>query len=484
MKIIILLLLLLCCIIIYRSCQEYFEFRENYTEVNFLPRKLVGNALCMKDDIELTDSLFKCKMNDKYSPINSKITTIKYHNFAPLISLNQSPSRSPSISPSRSPSKSPSPSFSLLGTLTPSLTPPPIFSDDNLKLIGTTTDPVTRNVSLNDYKKLMKITNYGNNMIFDNLTQTPTIEVSSLEDVNNSLLYLPDCILPYIKYLYDMKLLQSFIDINKINTISNIAEQFQSYIKGLLIEYKKPETNNFKLDREIVIIYTSDKKNIVNIKFNQTISYYDSNNNLQNNTISININTKYDYIIINSYIDAKLQDSTLNFIDNVSNTIKIYGSALKSRQLIDDYDIDDLVEKIKNIETNNILYVNYLLNGIQLVKRVNGDLVFIDYFELVNFNYYKNMCPDPANNFFYKGRCYSNCPKNYSNIGLTCVLNDETNTHEINKLFDPDSNFCKQLCERSYDDISRHEQIMQQACWCETMSCNKCGEFSIGQCNC
>jgi hypothetical protein len=468
MKLILIFLILLSCIIIYTSCQEYFEFRENYTEINFLARKLIGNATCMKDDIELTDSLFKCKMNNKYSPININITTIKYRNFAPFIRINQSPS----------------PSFSLLRTLTPSLTPPPLFSDDDFRLIGTTIDPATKNISLNDYKKLMKITNYGNNMIFDKLTQTPTIESSSLEDVNNSLLYLPDCIVPYIKYLYDMKLLQSFIDINKIKTISNIAEQFQSYIKGLLIEYTKPETNNFKLDREIVIIYTSDMKNIVNIQFNQTISYYDSKNILQNNTISTNINTKYDYLIINSYVDAKLQNSISDFIDNIDNTIKIYGNALKSRQLIDDYDIDDLLEKINNIEKNNILYVNYLLNGIQLVKRVDGNLVFIDYFELKDFNYYKNMCPDPANNFFYKGRCYSNCPKNYSNLGLTCVLDNEKNTYEINKLFDPDSNFCKQLCLRSYDDISRYEQIMQQACWCESMSCNKCGEFSIGQCNC
>jgi hypothetical protein len=67
MKLILLLLLLLCCIIIYRGCQEYFEFKENYTEVNFIPRKLVGNASCMKDDSELTNSLFNCKMNKIYS---------------------------------------------------------------------------------------------------------------------------------------------------------------------------------------------------------------------------------------------------------------------------------------------------------------------------------------------------------------------------------------------------------------------------------
>ena len=42
------------------------------------------------------------------------------------------------------------------------------------------------------------------------------------------------------------------------------------------------------------------------------------------------------------------------------------------------------------------------------------------------------------------------------------LLNNEIDTNQINKLFDPDSNFCKQLCERSIDDISRYEQIMKQ----------------------
>jgi hypothetical protein len=481
MKLLLLFFLLLCCIIIYRSCQEYFEFRENYTEINFLPRKLVGNASCMKDDLELTSSIFKCKMNKKYSPVNVHVSTIKYNNFAPFIKKEQA-SHTGLI---QNIQFAPTISFLLLNTLSQSLTPPPLFSDDDFKLIGTKIDPVTENISLNDYKKLIKVTNYGSNMLFDSLSESPTIQTSSLEDVNNSFLYLPDCIVPYIRYLQDMNMLQSFIDINKIDTLSNIAKQFQDYIKGLLMEYTKPETNKFKLDREIVIIFTSDKKNIINIQFNQTISYHDSNNEWQNNTSSININTKYDYLIINSYIDAKIENSTSDFISNVTNTVKIYGNALKSRQIIDNYDIDTLLEKIKNIETHNILYVNYTVNGIQLVKKIDGNLVFIDYFDVKdNFNYYKNMCPDPANNFFYKGRCYSSCPKNYSPLGLTCVLNNEIDTNQINKLFDPDSNFCKQLCERSIDDISRYEQIMQQACWCNTMSCNKCGEYSIGQCNC
>jgi hypothetical protein len=463
MKVILLLFILICCLIIYTSCKEYFEFRENYTEINFLPRKIVGNASCIKDDIELTNSIFKCKMNEKYSPIPTNITTVKYQNFTPYpISKSQTIKIAPTIS------------FLLINTLTPSLDPLPLFSDDDFNLIGTTTDPITKNISLNDYKKIMKVISSNN------------IETSSLED--NNFLYLPDCIVPYINHLNDMELLQPFIDINKIKTITDIATQFQSYLKGLLINYIKPSNNNFRLQREIIIIFTDDKKNIVNIQFNDTISYLDDNQIWQTNYTSNNINTKYDLFVINSAKDNDAMSSVLSMV-------KMYGNALKSRQMIDDFDIDVLVEKIKNIKTYNTLYVNYYLIknnssvsprfGIQLVKRVDSKLIFVNYYDVKDdFNYYKNMCPDPANNFFYKGRCYANCPKNYSNLGLTCVLNNEIDSHEINKLFAPDSNFCKQICERSNDDISRYDSVMQQACWCDTMSCQKCGEFSIGSCNC
>jgi hypothetical protein len=426
-------------------------------------------------------------MNNIYSPVNVNITTIKYQNFAPYISKDQ-----PSSSPVQNIELAPTISFLLLNSLSQSLTPPPIFSDDDFKLIGVTKDPITDNVSLNDHKKIMKVINYGSNKLFDKLTKNPTIETSSLED--NKSLYLPDCIVPYIKYLNDMNILQSFIDINKINNINDIASQFNEYLRGLLISYTKPSTNNFRLQREIVIVFTSDKKNIVNIQFNETISYLDNNKNWQSNYTSNNINTKYDYFIINSYLYDKENNAVNNFITNITNTVKIFGSALKSRQLIDDYDIYELEEKIKNINTHNILYVNYYLKtkiddevrfGIQLVKRVNDKIIFMNYFDIKDdFKYYKNMCPNPATQSFYKGRCYENCPNNYYNIGLSCVLNDETNSHEVNKLFNPESNFCKQLCARSNDDISRYETIMQQACWCDTVSCNKCGDFSVGQCNC
>ena len=132
MKIILLLLLLLCCIIIYTRCQEYFEVKENYTEINFIPRKLVGNASCMNDDSELTSSIFKCKMNEKYSPVNLNVTTIKYNNFAPYLTQNQAKSTIQSID------HAPTISFSLLKTLSANLTPPALFDDSDFKLMHDT----------------------------------------------------------------------------------------------------------------------------------------------------------------------------------------------------------------------------------------------------------------------------------------------------------------------------------------------------------
>jgi len=456
----LLLFILIIIIILYKNYKEYLYDIENLTQVNFVPRQLIGNATCIKDDIGIDSSPFMCQMNKKYSPVNASVITIKYENFAPYLT------------------NSPSSSFSLLNTLTPSLTSPPLISNNDFDLIGTTTNQITEVKSLNDYKKLMKVTSYNPGMLYDKLGD-PKIEISSLED--NKFLYLPDCVVSYIKYLRDLNLLQSFIDVNKISSLDEIANQFQLYLKGLLLPYKVPNTP-YRLQREIVIIFTSDKKNIVNIQFNQKI-------NDKSNTY--NINTKYDYFIINSFVDAK--QSNQDIITPIKQMIKIYGNALKSRQLIDDYDINQLLDKINN----NLLYVNYYVNnqiskksddnepimGIQLVKRVNGNFIFMNYFNST-FTYYKNICPDPTNNFFYKGRCYSNCPKNYTNIGLSCSLDKEKNSNEINKLFNPDSNFCKQICSTSNTNVGNYDTVLQQACWCQTVSCNKCGEFSIGKCNC
>jgi len=82
------------------------------------------------------------------------------------------------------------------------------------------------------------------------------------------------------------------------------------------------------------------------------------------------------------------------------------------------------------------------------------------------------------------GRCYSNCPKKYVNLGLACVLDDEKNSYQINKLFNPESNFCTQVCTSSNSNLGNYDPILQQACWCDSVSCSRCGEFSISKCNC
>ena len=190
MKLLLLLFILICIIIIYRSCREYFIFKENYTEINFLPRKLVGNASCMKDDIELSDSTFTCKMNEKYSPVNTNVTTIKYQNFSPFISKDEPVSSS---SPIQNIQFAPTISFLLLNTLTPSLANQPIFSDDDFKLIGINKNPVTADISLNDYKKLMKIINYGNHNLYDKLIDNYKTGIQKfIKNVNLKLEYAID----------------------------------------------------------------------------------------------------------------------------------------------------------------------------------------------------------------------------------------------------------------------------------------------------
>jgi hypothetical protein len=467
-------LLLIICIVIFLFIIYKNNYKnENFTELNFVPRTLVGNASCMKDDSEIDTIPYMCKMNLKYSPVNMNVITVKYQNFSPNLNMT------------------PSDSYSLLKTLTPSLTPNPLFSDSDIQLIGINKDKITQTTTLNDYKKAMKVTKYKPSMLFDSLT-IDINQTASLEDEN--FLYLPDSIVSYIRYLNDLNLLQPFIDVNKINTIQDIVSQFQLYLRGLLIEYTKPDTNKFRLEREIVIIYSDDRKNILTIQFNQIIS---SDNSF--NKSSVNINSKYDYFIPNSYVDFKLKSSdNSKFIEPIVQVVKKYGNALKSRQLIDDYDIDQLLEKVNNMDKYNILYVNFFLLsskqnpdipfGIQLVKREDGKLIYINYFDIKNqtntVNYVKNMCPDPANNFFYKGRCYLNCPKDYTNFGLACILDNEKNSFKVNNLFDPESNFCKQICTSSKSNLSNYDQVLQQACWCDSMTCSRCNEFSIGNCNC
>ena len=242
--------------------------------------------------------------------------------------------------------------------------------------------------------------------------------------------------------------------------------------------YKTQHINIDLLKKYSFIIWIDPNIIIDNLIFNPYLIL--SSYNLQTNNTSTNINTKYDYYIINSYIDNKI-----NFIPHMINKINMYGNYLKSRELINDYILEDLIDKINNIDNNNILYVNFFNFGIEIVKRINNNLVFINYFDTtpantnIPFSYYTNMCPDPANNDYFKGRCYDNCPKGYESMGLGCILSSKKD-----KLFNPDSNFCNQVCSASNNDLSSFDSVIQKACWCKSMSCDKCGEYSIDNCKC
>lgn len=472
MKFLLLFIVVIFIIILYKN------YKSEYFNIDYVNRDLLKPAICIKDDIELSNSYFLCQMNKKYSPVNITVNIIKYQNIVPFLN------------------KTPSTSFNLLSTLTPSLVEPPLFSDNDFKLIGTTTNSITKNVTLNDSTKIMKVFNYSPDKsrslyLFDLLPDVMPIP-SSLDD--NNFLYLPDCIVNYVNYLNDLQLLHPNIDVNKIDTLPKIASQFNLYLQGQLIPIVKPESNTFRLQREIIVIFDyPNKKNIVNIQFNQTITWYDSNNIERNEITTNNINTQYDYLIINS-----CNNISKNALASIINTINTYGSYLKSRNLINDYQIDDLLDKINNLQKNDILYVNYFFNkasnnddvsmkntGIQLVKRINGNLININYFDVtpidnnVPFSYYKNICQDPPNNLAFKGRCYSDCPNGYSSIGLACINNSKKDL-----LFNPDSNYCSQVCNASDTDIRNFDPVLQQACWCKSASCNKCGEFSIDKCKC
>jgi hypothetical protein len=330
--------------------------------------------------------------------------------------------------------------------------------------------------------------------LFTNLSSTNTtpvlIEKSSL--LNNSFLYLSDALVLYLQNLNNLNLLQPFIDVNNINTLSNIANQFNLYLTGYLIPYTKPTQTNFKLQREIMIIMSSDLKNIINVTFYQTITYLDDNNKEVNEETSTNINTTYTYLLISSYINYKYQygiDKIANFIDPILNNVNVYGQILIKRNIINQYQLDELITKINNIEEENIQYILVYHTvgnntpdtfGFSLVKRKNNNLIFMNYFD-TSLEYYKNLCND-ISNYVYKGRCYNKCPDNYISLGLNCVLKD--NISEINSFFDPSSNYCNQVCSASIKDISAYDPIIQKSCWCKSIGCDKCSEYSIDKCNC
>ena len=157
MKFLLLFILILCLIILFK------KYRNEKFDIEYIPRKLLDNAKCINDDIELDNTYFMCQMNKKYSPVNINVIVTKYQNFAP--ELNSVPETSK--------------------LLTPSLTPSPNFSQVDFTLIGTNTNQITGNITLNDYTKLMKITNYTtpNLLLFDSLSNESTVS-ASLDDNN------------------------------------------------------------------------------------------------------------------------------------------------------------------------------------------------------------------------------------------------------------------------------------------------------------
>lgn len=410
-----------------------------------------GSAKCLQDDIDLTNSYFKCQLNSNYSPININVNIIKYQNFAPYNYKS------------------------------------PNFNQDDLKLIDT-----------DDPTKIMKVISYQYTSpvkLFTNLSNDNTtsllIEKSSL--LNNNFLYLSDALVSYLQNLNDLKLLQPFIDVNNINTLSKIANQFNLYLTGYLIPYDKPSQSNFKLQREIMIIMSADLKNIVSVIFNQTITYLDTNNKEVNIQTTTNINTTYTYLLISSYINFKYQNSSsgpANFINPILSNVNIYGQLLIKRNIITQYQLDEIITKINNIDKEKLEYILVYHTvgknntpdtfGFSLVKRINNNLIFMNYFD-TSLQYFKNLCENELQ-YAYKGRCYNTCPDNYIGIGLNCVLKD--NVSQINSFYDPTSNYCNQVCTASLKDISAYDPIIQKSCWCKSVGCDKCSEYSISNCNC
>ena len=191
--------ILIIIIIIFIIIVLYKNYNSETFQNTLLFKNYVNTAKCLQDDIELSDSYFKCELNSKYSPININVNIIKYQNFSNPTS--------------------------------------PFFSDDDIKLLGS-----------DDYKKMMKVISYqypSSLKLFDTITNPVIVEKASLE--YNNFLYLPDIIVPYLKNLHDLNILQPFIDINKISNISDISEQFNLYLSGYLIFSlnKKIENNKY-----------------------------------------------------------------------------------------------------------------------------------------------------------------------------------------------------------------------------------------------
>ena len=209
------------------------------------------------------------------------------------------------------------------------------------------------------------------------------------------------------------------------------------------------------------IIYINFNQHIISIKNNQQIDDYSS----------VNLNTDYKYLMI-----YPNDNSYLQILNN-------YNTVLKDRNIITDYEINLLSNKT-NTDSNIINVLFYYKSstdfGVNVVKNINTNIVFINYYDKP-LEYSKNICMNPTD-YVFKGRCYDKCLDGYTSFGLSCILND--NVNQINTMFNPDSNFCKEVCASSEDNVSKYDPIFQKACWCKSMSCDNCNKSNSNKCNC
>ncbi len=417
MKIYIYLSIFLFLIIFY-----YFVYIEPFdnNSNNVVFRPLNSIASCQLNDIKLNNNYFNCFLNYKNSPINSNVNIIKYKNFYPNYTS-------------------------------------PDFSDSDLNLLQN-----------NNYSSVFKCIKYQQQRLFDDL-KNPEISLGSIE--NNYYPFFNDNIKEFFNYLNDLELLQDFIDVNSLASIESIANLFTSFLSGNIITYDIPQ-QKYKLDREIVI--TSIDSTVINVEFIHKVTYLNEDK-LVFDTIKKNAMKNYNYLQIFPLLSTTNKE---NLITKITDLIVEYGNKLITRNIITNYELNYLLEKLND---NKLLYVlNYYTNendyGFILVKKIDQKLIFIKYFE-VPFSYTQNLCPNDT--LPYKGRCYDNCLDGYTAIGLSCIKNEE-----MDKNFNPDSNYCKQVCKESNRNIGLYDPIIQKACWCESLKCDKCRDFSVNECNC
>ena len=423
---------IISCIILILLFDIFFTINKEKLQELIMFRPYKGIANCAANDIELETSKFKCKLNPINSPVNVNVKIIKYQNFG-LFYNNYTPT----------------------------------FSANDTQLFNKISSDISK-----DYLKYMKVLSnipdgQSNKKLLDINSAQLRTTISSLTDGNFS--YLPTSIVNYLNTLLNLNILNKSIDVNKISSTRNITDLFELYLSGRLIDYTLLSIP-YKLVREIEIIMSDDNLHIISINLNQHIIYKKNNKDVDDYS-SINLNTEYKYLMI-----YPNDDSYLTILNK-------YNNILKDRNIITDYEINVLYDKTNNDKNiSNILFYHKSDTdfGVNIVKRISTNVVFINYYEKP-LEYSKSICMNP-NDYVFKGRCYDKCLDGYTSIGLSCILND--NINQINTMFNPDSNFCKEVCASSNENVSNYDSIFQKACWCKSMSCDNCNVSNSDKCNC